>query len=56
VNVEIESLRTLLVGGIEFASPPNSAPAKPGTVFVLHEDARPEWLAWAPRASLPASD
>jgi paraquat-inducible protein B len=52
MNVEIESLRALLAGGIEFASPENSPRAKPGTVFFLHENPRREWLAWAPRIAV----
>jgi paraquat-inducible protein B len=56
VKLEIESLRSLLAGGIEFASPPQSAPAKPGARFVLHDAPRPEWLAWAPGVALPPAD
>ena len=56
VTLEVESLRALLVGGIEFASPPQSAPAKPGAAFVLHEASRPEWLAWSPRIAIEKSD
>lgn len=53
VSLEIDSLRSLIAGGIEFASPPQSAPAKPGSRFTLHEAPRPEWLAWAPEVALP---
>jgi paraquat-inducible protein B len=56
VKLEIESLRSLLAGGIEFASPPQSAPAKPGARFVLHDAPQPEWLAWAPGITLPPAD
>ena len=49
VQIEIESLRALAAGGIEFASPEKSPAAKPGTVFFLHKDAKPEWLAWNPK-------
>jgi paraquat-inducible protein B len=56
VTLEVESLRALLIGGIEFASPPNSPPVKPGTIFALHDAPRAEWLAWAPRVTLPAAD
>jgi paraquat-inducible protein B len=56
VTLEVESLRALLVGGIEFASPPHSPPMKPGAVFALHDAPRPEWLAWAPMVKLPAPD
>jgi paraquat-inducible protein B len=56
VKLEIESLRALLAGGIEFASPPQSAPAKSGAAFALHEGPRAEWLAWAPRIAIPPAD
>ena len=56
VKLEIESLRSLLAGGIEFASPPQSPPAKPGSRFVLHDAPRPEWLAWAPGIAVPPAD
>jgi len=56
VKLEIESLRSLLAGGIEFASPPQSAPVKPGSRFVLHESPRPQWLAWAPAIAVPPPD
>lgn len=53
MQVELESLRSLVGGGIEFASPEKSARAKPGTVFFLHDQPRGEWLAWAPRIAIP---
>jgi len=49
LEVDFESLRALVTGGVEFATPPNSARAKPGTVFFLHEQPKKEWLAWAPQ-------
>jgi paraquat-inducible protein B len=55
LEVEFESLRALATGGVEFASPPNSPRAKPGTVFFLHEEPKKEWLAWQPKIPL-ASD
>ena len=56
VKLEIESLRSLLAGGIEFASPPQSAPAKAGARFVLHDAPQPEWLAWTPGIAVPPAD
>jgi paraquat-inducible protein B len=54
LEVEFESLRALATGGIEFASPPNSPRAKPGTAFFLHAEPKKEWLAWQPKVQLPA--
>jgi paraquat-inducible protein B len=55
IELELESLRTLFTGSIEFATPSDKAPrAKPGAVFFLHDKAKDEWLAWAPRLALPA--
>ncbi len=49
LEVDVESLRTLAVGGIEFASPEGSPRAKSGTVFFLHNAPQPAWLAWNPK-------
>ncbi|MEA3192793.1 MAG: paraquat-inducible protein [Betaproteobacteria bacterium] len=48
IEVDFESFRALITGGIEFATPPGTARAKPGTVFFLHEQPKKEWLGWAP--------
>ena len=56
VEVDFESLRALVTGGIEFASPPDSARAKGGTVFFLHEQAKKEWLAWAPQIKIAPAE
>jgi paraquat-inducible protein B len=55
IEIDIESLRTIAAGGIEFATPSEKAPrVKPGTVFFLHDKPKDEWLAWLPRIPLPA--
>ena len=49
LSVEMESLRSLLVGGIALATPETAgAEASSGDRFTLHADAEPEWLAWRP--------
>lgn len=53
VEVEFESLRAFITGGIEFATPPGTARAKSGTVYFLHGEAKKEWLAWAPKIAIP---
>ena len=54
IEVDIESLRTIATGGIEFATPSEKAPrAKPGTVFFLYDKPKDEWLSWLPRIALP---
>jgi paraquat-inducible protein B len=56
VEINIESLRSLVAGGIAFATPEGeSAPARAHTIFVLHEKPEPAWLTWAPKISLPAA-
>jgi len=53
IELEIESLRTLYTGAIEFATPSETAPrAKPGTVFFLHDKPKDEWLNWSPKIAL----
>jgi len=56
VEVDFESFRSLITGGIEFATPPDSARAKPGTVFFLHADPKKEWLAWAPQIRIAPAE
>jgi paraquat-inducible protein B len=54
IEVDIESLRAIATGGIEFATPSAKAPrVKPGSVFFLHDKPKEEWLAWLPRIPLP---
>src|SRR5437868_7818997 len=54
LDVQFESLRAFITGGIEFATPPGTARAKAGTVFFLYEEPKKEWLAWAPKIPIPA--
>ena len=58
VEISVESLRSLLAGGIAFATPddPVGRPARDGTVFVLHDKPEKEWLTWAPKIPLPPSN
>ncbi len=55
LQIKMESLRSVVAGGIEFATPndPNARQVKDGTVFPLHGAARKEWLQWAPRIRIP---
>jgi paraquat-inducible protein B len=53
VEVQFESLRAFITGGIEFATPPGTGRAKQGTVFFLHEEPKKEWLSWAPKIAIP---
>jgi paraquat-inducible protein B len=53
MQVEFESLRSFVTGGIEFATPPGTKRARPGTVFFLYNEPKPEWLAWAPKIPIP---
>jgi len=56
LEVDFESFRALVTGGVEFATPPNSGRAKPGTVFFLHAEAKKEWLGWAPQIKLAPAE
>jgi paraquat-inducible protein B len=55
MEINMESLRSLAVGGIAFATPndPKGKPAKDGMVFSLHDKANKEWLEWAPKILIP---
>lgn len=55
LQINVESLRTLVGGGIAFATPDDSSGnVKDGTLFLLHERPQPEWLDWHPKISLPS--
>lgn len=56
VELNIESLRAIVAGGIEFASPEGSPPAKAGTAFFLHSSPRKEWLGWNPKIRIPQEE
>lgn len=58
LNIKIESLKSLAVGGVAFATPNNArdSRAKDGAVFRLYAEARQEWLAWAPPISIPSAE
>ena len=50
LEVNVESLRALVAGGIAFASPDDGGgPVKEGTLFLLHEKPQAEWLDWMPK-------
>jgi hypothetical protein len=52
LSIDVESLRSLVVGGIAFASPTRPGPTvKTGHRFTLAADPEEEWLEWSP--SLP---
>ena len=53
MDIEFESLRAFVTGGIEFATPPGTARAKPATVFFLYSEPKKEWLGWAPKIPIP---
>jgi paraquat-inducible protein B len=55
VQISLESLRSLVTGGIAFATPedPNAIPVKEGTIFPLHDKPEKEWLEWRPKIPIP---
>jgi paraquat-inducible protein B len=53
IEVQFESLRAFITGGIEFATPPGTGRAKQGTIFFLHNEPKKEWFAWAPKIPIP---
>ena len=56
IEISMESLRSLAVGGVAFATPDAAAqPVRNGTIFVLHDKPEADWLTWTPKISLPAS-
>ena len=58
VSVSAETLKSLLVGGIAFAtpSPPGPAPLRQ-QVFPLHDKPENKWLKWSPEIDIgPPTD
>jgi paraquat-inducible protein B len=54
-TVDLESVASLLAGGVAFATPDQEgAPVKDGSQFVLHDQPDPEWLKWRPLEKLAA--
>ena len=51
LEFKLESLSTLVTGGIEFATPenPDGASARKETGFELYDEPQKEWMTWAPR-------
>ena len=57
LEINVESLRSLVAGGVAFATPDAESPAaKDAAVFVLHDKPEKEWLTWAPKISLPSGE
>lgn len=54
LQINMESLRSLAVGGLAFATPDDAKdePAKEGMIFPLFEKPSKEWLEWAPKIQL----
>jgi paraquat-inducible protein B len=58
VEINVESLKSLVSGGVAFATPndPKAGLVKNGAVFRLYEEAVKEWLEWAPRIPIPPEE
>jgi len=54
VEIKVESLRSLVAGGLAFATPddPNGKPAKNGMIFPLYDQPQKEWLEWSPKIAI----
>jgi paraquat-inducible protein B len=54
LELKVASLRSLIAGGVSFASPdddkhhPTGKPAEDGRFFILHADSKDDWKAWSP--------
>ncbi len=60
LDISAQSARTLIAGGIAFATPDDrGAKAAPDTAYRLYDSPDPEWLKWAPaiaHGDIPAGD
>jgi paraquat-inducible protein B len=57
IQIQAESPKTIISGGIEFATPPDALkPVTSGATFVLNAKAQDEWKTWSPAISLQLPD
>ena len=58
VQLRLDSLRSLLAGGISFATPEEKMgeAAGDGAEFPLFDEPKKEWLEWSPKIALPTED
>lgn len=58
ISVKVESIRSLISGGIAFATPDKKigASASPGTEFDLHDEPKKDWLEWSPAIEIPTTN
>jgi len=58
VQLKVESFRSLLAGGVGFATPEENMgnQAVEGTEFELHDESKKEWLDWAPKIPIKPDD
>jgi len=58
IQMKVESLRSLLSGGIAFATPEKNMgeQAQNGSEFVLNEEPKKDWLNWAPAIAIHPDD
>ncbi|MEE2972516.1 MAG: MlaD family protein [Planctomycetota bacterium] len=57
LRADLESLETLVAGGIGLATPDRPGePVADGSWFTLHDRAEDDWLEWAPRIPLSPED
>jgi paraquat-inducible protein B len=56
MQMKVESIRTLISGGVGFATPDNDMgdPAQNGDVFPVYDDSKDEWLGWDPKIPISA--
>ena len=53
IDISAENLKSLIIGGIAFATPDNAGPLAPaGAVFTLHDKSEDKWLQWSPSIAI----
>jgi len=58
VQMKVESLRSLMSGGVAFATPDDKIglQAQNGDAFDLHDEAKKEWLVWSAKIAIEPND
>jgi paraquat-inducible protein B len=53
INVSAENFKSLIIGGIAFATPTDPGlPARPGSTFPLYDKPESSWLDWSPSIAI----
>jgi len=57
INISAENFKSLIIGGIAFATPNEPGPSAPaGTTFTLYDKPDNDWLTWSPAIAIATNN